>query len=224
MNLKEVKVKNIIHSDTYVKIHLQTEPKEQKCPSCGSLTKRVHDYRFQTIKDLPFQDKNCYLILKKRRYRCSCGKLFFEKYDFVARYQQRSVRLTHSIAAQLRDSVPLKYVAKRTNVSTNTVSRILDTISYTCPSLRDTIAIDEFKGNADTSKYQCILVNPKQHTVLDILPDRTQCHLSEYFRNMDRSQRNRVKFFICDMWQPYADIAHAYFPNAQVIIDKYHFI
>ena len=41
---------------------------------------------------------------------------------------------------------------------------------------------------------------------------------------MDRSQRYRVKFFICDMWQPYVDIAHTYFPNAKVIVDKYHFI
>ncbi len=224
LNLKEVKVKNIIHTDSSVKIYLQTESKEQKCPNCGTLTKRIHDYRLQTIKDLPFQEKDCYLVLKKRRYRCPCGKRFFEKYDFLARYQQRSVRLTQSIANQLRDSLSLKYVAKRSNVSTNTVSRILDTISYSCPSLKDTIAIDEFKGNADTGKYQCILVNPKQHTIMDILPDRTQSHLSEYFRDMNRSERYRVKFFVCDMWQPYVDIAHAYFPNAQVIIDKYHFI
>ncbi len=26
------------------------------------------------------------------------------------------------------------------------------------------------------------------------------------------------------MWQPYVDIAHTYFPNAKVIVDKYHFI
>lgn len=224
LNLKEVKVKNIVHADSSVKIYLQTESKEQKCPNCGTLTKKIHDYRLQTIKDLPFQEKDCYLVLKKRRYRCPCGKRFFEKYDFLARYQQRSVRLTQSIANQLRDSLSLKYVAKRSNVSTNTVSRILDTISYSCPSLKDTIAIDEFKGNADTGKYQCILVNPKQHSVMDILPDRTYSHLSGYFRDMNRSERYRVKFFVCDMWQPYVDIAHAYFPNAQVIIDKYHFI
>lgn len=59
---------------------------------------------------------------------------------------------------------------------------------------------------------------------MDILPDRTQSHLSAYFREMNRSQRYRVKFFVCDMWQPYVDLAHAYFPNAKVIIDKYHFI
>lgn len=224
INLKEVKVKKIAHADNFMKIYIQTDPKEHECPNCGSLTKQIHDYREQTIKDLPFQEKDCYLVLQKRRYRCSCGKRFFEKYDFLARYQQRSIRLTHSIANQLRDSVSLKYVAKRMNVSTNTISRILDTISYSCPSLKDSIAIDEFKGNADTGKYQCILVNPKQHTIMDILPDRTQAHLSAYFREINRSERHRVKFFICDMWQPYVDIAHAYFPNAQVIIDKYHFI
>lgn len=181
LNLKEVKIKNIIHADSFIKIYIQTDPKEHECPNCGSLTKKVHDYRVQTIKDLPFQEKDCYLVLRKRRYRCSCGKRFNKKYDFLARYQQRSIRLTHCIADQLRDSVSLKHVAKRMNVSTNTVSRILDTISYSCPSLKDTIAIDEFKGNADTGKYQCILVNPKQHTVMDILPDRTQTHLSSYF-------------------------------------------
>jgi len=109
-------------------------------------------------------------------------------------------------------------VAKQTNVSTSTVSRILHTLNYSCPPLKDAIAIDEFKGNANTGKYQCIIVNPKQHTVMDILPDRTNSHLSAYFKEMERSQRYRVKFFICDMWQPYVDIAQTCFPNAKIVI------
>jgi transposase len=141
------------------------------------------------LKDLPFQEKDCYLVLKKRRYRCSCDKRFLEKYDFLAFYQQRSIRLVHAIADKLRATVPLKHIAEQTNVSSSTVSRILDTISYSCPSLKDAVAIDEFKGNADTGKYQCILVNPKQHTVMDILPDRTNSHLSACFREMERSHK-----------------------------------
>ena len=46
-----------------------------------------------------------------------------------------------------------------------------------------------------------------QNTAMDILPDRTNSHLSSYFREIDRIQRFRVKFLICDMWQPYVDIA-----------------
>lgn len=43
-------------------------------------------------------------------------------------------------------------------------------------------------------------------------------------RPLTRAERNRIKFFVCDMWQPYVDLVKAYFPNATVIIDKYHFI
>lgn len=41
---------------------------------------------------------------------------------------------------------------------------------------------------------------------------------------MDLGQRNRVKFFVCDMCVPYVDLAKAYFPNLTIVIDKYHFI
>lgn len=94
----------------------------------------------------------------------------------------------------------IKSIADEVGVSPTTVSRLLDTINYSTPSITDFIGIDEFKGNANTGKYQCILVDPKKHRLLDILPDRNQAHLSAYFRETSRAERNRVKFFVCDMW------------------------
>ena len=35
------------------------------------------------IKDLPFQLKNCDLVLYKQCYACSCGKKFYESYNFL---------------------------------------------------------------------------------------------------------------------------------------------
>ena len=223
LNLKGVLVKKIVHKDKSVDIYLETIPKSHICPCCGNETKRIHDYRNQRIKDLPLQRKDTYLILRKRRYICSCGKRFYEKYDFISRYKQRTTRLNFEIINELRDTVSMKLVARRSNISSYTVARLIDTINYETPKLDYAVAIDEFKGNADTGKYQCILVNPIKHTVMDILPDRTTSHLSSYFTNLNRSERYRVKFFICDMWQPYVDIAKTYFPNAKIIIDKYHF-
>lgn len=224
LNLKDVKVKNVLHCDSYIKLFLATSPRSHFCPCCGKETSRIHDYREQVIKDLPFQLKTCLLVLQKRRYVCSCGKRFYEHYDFLPRYFQRTTRLTHFIAEQLRTTESLKAIAKRTNVSAATVARILDTINYPSPKLKDSISIDEFKGNAATGKYQCIIVNPKQRMVMDILPNRSMSHLSAYFKSLNRNERYRVKYFVCDMWRPYVDIAHTYFPNAEVIIDKYHFI
>ena len=214
----------IVHADKSVKFFLDTKPKPHICPNCGNSTTKIHDYRWQTIKDLPFQLKDCYLVLHKRRYACSCGKKFYESYEFLPKYLHRTKRLTWKIADLLRETTSLKSVAKTSNVSVATVCRILDSIHYSCPPFKEAVSIDEFKGNARTGKYQCILVNPKNHSIMDILPDRTQSHLTDYFRQIDRSQRLRVKYFVCDMWQPYVDLAHTFFPNAKVCIDKYHFI
>ena len=65
LNIEDVIVKKIVHSNSFVKIMLETKPKEHICPAYDRLTKRIHDYRIQTVKDLPFQLKHRYLVLKK---------------------------------------------------------------------------------------------------------------------------------------------------------------
>ena len=144
LNLEDVIVKKVVHADTFVKIYIETKPKEHLCPCCGLSTKRVHDYRFQTIKDLPFQLKHCYLVLRKRRYLCSCGKRFFESYSFLPRYFQRTSRLTAFIASALHSTSSLKPVSKQATVSPSTVGRILDSIIYGRAKLGETISIDVF--------------------------------------------------------------------------------
>lgn len=224
LNIEDVIVKKVEHADTFIKIYLETKPQEHICPFCHATTRRVHDYRSQMIKDLPFQLKHCYLVLRKRRYHCSCGKHFYESYSFLPRYFQRTNRLTAYIASILHTNLSMKDVALQTNVSASTVARILDSISYSRQTLPEAISIDEFKGNASTGKYQCILVDPLKHKILDFLPDRTQNHLISYFYSIPKIERYRVKYFVCDMWTPYIDLAKIYFPNAKIIIDKYHFI
>ena len=104
--------------------------------------------------------KHCYLVLRKRRYLCPCGKRFFESYSFLPRYFQRTSRLTAFVASALHSTNSLKTVSEQANISTSTVGRILDSIRYGRAKLGETISIDEFKGNAASEKYQCILVDP----------------------------------------------------------------
>jgi transposase len=224
LNLKGVKVTKISHEDSFVKIYITTDPKEHTCPACGAKTSKIHDYREQTIKDLPFQFKHTYLVLRKRRYTCSCGKRFYESYDFLPRYHRMTNRLAFFICQELTKLTSLTSVAKVANVSVSTVIRIFNHVNYGTPTLPKVLCIDEFKGNAETGKYQCILVDGEKNKVLDIIPDRCQSDLVSYFKRFSREERNKVKFFVCDMWQPYVDLAKVFFPKAIIIIDKYHFI
>ncbi len=224
LDLEDVIVKSIKHSDSLITIHLETKPTEQVCPICGTITSKIHDYRLQTIKDIPFQLKPVNLILRKRRYSCTCGKHFYEKYPWLPKYQHLTKRLAMYICHQLRNTISYTYVSSQTNISVSTVTRIFDRVQYDRPSISKVLCIDEFKGNAETGKFQCILVDGKKNRILDILPNRTQPHLCSYFRDVPKDQRNRVEFFISDMWEPYRDIAKTFFPNATLIADKYHFI
>ena len=181
LNLKEVKVTKISQEDSFIKIYLKTNPREHICPACGSTTSKIHDYREQVIKDLPLQFKHVFLVLRKRRYVCSCGKRFYESYDFLPRYHRMTNRLVHYICQELTKVTSMTSVAKCANVSVPTVTRIFNYVNYTVPTLPKVLCIDEFKGNAETGKYQCILVDGEKNKVLDILPDRSQSHLVSYF-------------------------------------------
>ena len=148
-----------------------------------------------------------------------------EHYSFLPTYHRRTRRLAFYVISLLRQTFSLKQVSILTGVSVPTICRLLDTIYYSPPDkLPEAVSIGEFKGNASTGKYQCILVDPKKHRILDILPDRTQSHLADYWRNITRKERLKGKFFVCDMWLPYVELARTFFPNAKIIVDKYHFI
>ena len=170
LGIYDAKVNVNFVKDDDISFLITIDPKPHKCPRCNNATAKVHDYRIQKIKDIPFQNKSCTLHLKKRRYHCpNCGKHFYDR-------------------------------------------------------IGETISIDEFKGNVGTEKYQTIVVDPIKHKVLDILYSRKSTCLVEYFKSLDKSKRMNVKYFSCDMNKTFIDMAKTYFPNAKIVIDRYHFI
>ena len=225
LDLEDVFVKKLSRQ-TFFKVFIKTRPSQQTCPCCCSNSKRVHNYRIQEIDDIPFQGKTVKLFLRKRRYVCtSSGKRFLEHYSYLPSYHRRTRRQDFYVITLLRQTFSLKQVSILTGVSVSTIFRLLDTLHYAPPDkLPEAISIDESKGNASTGKYQSILVEPQKHRILDILPNHVQSHLADYWRSIPKKKRLKVKFFVCDMWLPYVELARTFFPNAKIIVDKYHFI
>ncbi len=56
--------------------------------------------------------------------------------------------------------------------------------------------IDEFKGNTNGEKYQCILTAPVNQIVLDILPMRYEHYLTQYFNSFDKADREKVMLMV----------------------------
>ena len=96
LNLEDVMITNVENISEELHIYIELPRKEHTCPACGAVTDRVHDYRMQTVKDVPLA-RNTFLHLRKRRYRCSCGKRFFEDNTFLPRYYRVTSRLVAEI-------------------------------------------------------------------------------------------------------------------------------
>lgn len=226
VGLQGVLIKNIENNNNFINIFLEMQRKPHKCPCCASETDTIHDYRIQRIKDIPAFGKQVYIFLRKRRYVCkSCGKRFYEDVEFLPHYHRITNRLAAYIVDKLRDERSFSSVAREVKLSVSTIIRIFDIVGYSAPKIMpDVIAIDEFKGNTGREKYQCILTDPANGIVLDILPSRNSNYLINYLKSYHAQNRSNVKYFVSDMWQPYSDLASCFFKNAIQIIDKYHFI
>ena len=224
IGLQDLIITNIEDNEKEIHIYGNLKRKTHKCPCCGAETDKIHDYREQVIKDIPVYGKNAFIHLQKRRYRCQCGKRFFESNTFLPRYHRRTNRLSAYIIDRLTNMVTFTDVGKEVNLSTTTVMRTFDLVSYAPRDLPTTLSIDEFKGNTNKEKYQCIITDPVNKVVLDILPKRYESYLTEYFLKFDKSERDKITAFVSDMWKPYASLATKLFKNAEQIVDKYHWI
>lgn len=223
LGLKDVIVTNIKHNHGQVHINMETKLQMQVCPNCRHETKRTHSYRIQVVKDLPLQGKHCILHLRKRRYFCShCGKVFSEKLSFLPRYQRNTTRLVAKVMDDYKREYSTSAISSINGISTGTAMRILDRISYPLPKLPLVLSIDEFKGNAGGKKYQCILTDPVKRRILDILPSKNSEQLIGYFLKFPISQRKNVKYLVMDMSLQFRDIMTTCFPDAKIVVDKFH--
>lgn len=225
LGLQEVCVTNVEKSEKSITIYARLARKAHTCPSCGRITDTVHDYRKQTVKDIPAFGKSVTIVLQKRRYRCPhCNKRFFESNTFLPKHYRMTNRLSAYVINQLASECSFTSVAKEVNLSVSTVIRIFDIVSHKSIHLPTALSIDEFKGNTSGEKYQCILTDPVSKVVLDILPNRYSHYLTSYFKQFPKSERDNVQYFVSDMWKTYFDISTVWMKNATKIVDKYHWI
>ena len=223
LNLKELNVKKIKNSKNCVEVYAELPISKQVCPCCGSYTSKIHDHYTQKIKDIPIQFKPTTIFLKKTRYECkNCGKSFYPKNDFIAKYKRKSKRLVYYIVDQLKNNIAASTIAKNLNIDAGFISKMLPYLSVTNSTLPRVLCIDEFKGNSGKYKYQVALLDGETHKIIDILECRHKHFLCDYFKKFPIEQLDNVKYLVTDLWESYKDIGMTYFRKAKVVADHFH--
>lgn len=224
-NLLDMEHMEIISSEkssSEIVIRVQMKRRGEYCPKCGGYTESVHDYREQTVKDCPVQGKQLIWKYRKRRYRCSCcGKRFYESNWLLPKWH----RITNRLALMAVQKLSEKVSRKELGVSESTICRWMNLTEYGKPAkLPSVLSIDEFRGNAGGEKFQGILTSPLEKKIFDILPSCKEREIYEHLHSFSKEERANVKYFISDMKKDYLRIAKQIFPNATLVIDKFHVV
>ena len=221
------KIKGIIYK--IFEGYLSYKPK--LCPNCGVIFDNKFEKHGFITSNIKIPDVSGYktiLRLHKQRYLCKhCNKAFTLSTSITNYGCFISNNTKHKIAKDLVKKRSEKDIASDNNVSPNTVERIMGSYYESQKIykhyLPKVLSFDEFKSvkSADgaMSFHMC---NGITGQTIDIIEDRRLDNLIKYFYYYDYKARSRVQFIIIDMYSPYVSLIKKMFPNANIIIDKFH--
>ena len=228
VNINKVKTKIFHGYLTYI-------PKY--CPKCGCINESCNDIikwnwkRNCNIKMTKTCGYNTLLILDKQRFYCKhCNKTFTASTNVVDFHKQISNDTNLNIKLELMQKGSEKDIAKRNNVSTNHVNRILHQISEdklvkNYGKLPSIMGIDEFNATKDTvSKMAFIIVNQDNKNIFDINNSRLSTDIEKYFKRYSKQERDKVKIITMDLYKPYYKLMHNLFKNATLVPDRFHIV
>ena len=205
------------------------------CSKCGIVYENnnmleKHGFIISNIKIPDVSGFKTILRLHKQRYLCKCcNKAFTLKTNVVDYGCFISKNTKWKIAKDLMEKRSEKDIAKANNVSPNTVERIMDSyydsIKIYKNYLPKVLSFDEFKSVKSADGAMSFhLCNGETGQTIDIVEDRRLFSLIKYFSYYSHKARSKVKFITIDMYSPYVSLIKTMFPNALIIIDKFHLI
>ena len=203
------------------------------CPRCGVIfdkdnTYEKNGFKVSNILMLDICNYGCILRLHKQRFIChSCNKKFFATTKIVDDGCFISNQVKYAIAVELKNKISEKDIAKRYRVSPNTVERIIDSYyenkrlyKHYLPEI---LSFDEFKSVKSADGAMSFhMVDARTGKTIDIVENRQLNNLLYYFSYYTHKARSKVKLIVIDMYSPYISLIKVMFPNADIIIDKFH--
>ena len=200
------------------------------CPHCNSKNIVKNGLRYRKIKYIPIQNYNVELHLTVQKHICKdCRKTFSPSTNIVSDNSNISNNLKYTIALELKENLSLTSIAKRYNISITSVQRVMDDcfsdFKVNKEHLPEAICIDEFKSvkNIDGA-MSFVFADYHSKNIIDIIEDRRLHSLTEYFSRFSLEARNNVKYICMDMYTPYISLVNSIFPDAKIVIDKFHIV
>ena len=216
---------DVINRNTHKEIIAKLDYEAPSCPDCGRQMKK---YDFQKPSKIPYIETTgmaTRILLRKRRFKCyQCSKMMVAETPLVKKNHQIPRIINQKIAQKLIEKTSMTDIAHQLAISTSTVIRKLNDFRFKSDFSRlpEIMSWDEYSFTK--GKMSFIAQDFEKLNIITVLEGRTQAIIRNYFLKYDRVVRCRVKIITMDMFSPYYDLAKQLFPNAKIVLDRFHIV
>lgn len=209
-------------------VTLEKTRKIHFCDACGCRMYSKGVY-VRTLNH-PIMQDGLQLVLKvrQRRWRCTnpeCGSTENDEFSFVDPYRRNTNLSDILIVEAFRDhTASASAIARRFNVSdTHAINTFARYVDMPRRMLTEIISIDEVKvGISKLFNYALVIQDFETGEPIDLIPSRREEITDPYFRNIPLKERDKVKYLITDMYNPYQSYIEKYYHNAKPVVDAFH--
>ncbi len=222
-NIKIISVEEAEHNDDPVKeyITLITATLSypiNRCRNCG--------FRKTHVRLASLNGRRYELELRKQRYKCkSCHTTFGAITNLTKENQTLSSDLKNQIMLLARKGLSGQLIAEMCHYSPSSVRRtILERMEphYRVAKLPKHLCFDEFRSTKSVMSFICC--DAETHQIVTKLQDRLSPTIIDYFESRySKAERECVQSIEIDLNAQYQSFIYRLFPNANIIIDRFHF-
>lgn len=199
-----------------------------KCPHCNGRDLRVKARFVRKIRSESQGTRCTVMHLTARKYYCkACQRYFNQRFPGILPYKRSTEEFRREVYQKHVDGLCLSTLARRAGISPSTVERWfhefldLELRKWKQRRLPRVLGIDEHfftrrKGYATT------LCDLSKHRVFDVAMGRSEADLGRYLKGLDG--RHQVRIVCMDLSTTYRSLVRRYFPNAQIVADRFHVI
>lgn len=215
-------------NDKYIHIEIEKKYEPMYCPNCGermySKGPIIRHVRHPVLQN----GKTIIADVKQRKLRCTnkaCNTYLNEEFSFVEKFKHISCNIPYLILNDLKEvTLTCASVSRRYQVSDTYVHNIMMTyVDFKPLKLSEVISIDEVYLNIEYNKrYVVIITDFITGDVIEVLPNRNDDTLRNFFLSYSREERLNVKYVVSDAYEPYLRLPKRFLPEAKSVIDSFH--
>lgn len=183
------------------------------------------------MKDVSFRKQTIFLKILKRRFRCpSCKKVFTEPVQGIQKRARITQRLERRICWACQTYTDLKKVQRDLHVGRKVIYKsFYRQLELKEREFRNTpwprvIGIDEHGFSKDKRRgarnFATLVVDHKHKKVREVVEGKSHKKLNEGLAHIPG--RENVKLVTIDLADSYKTFVKKFFPNAEIIADKFH--